>query len=265
MSRSIKQNVSLPILIILTLFAIMLLGFNGFDREKSDLTSYSIKRYASEVKYLFSSDIINYYLKIQNGSKVIARLTLENQKLKQQIALLNEQNLTLQIIKKEINELNNLLNIKSMPNITNIITVSLVNTNILSLNNLLNIKAGKNQNIQPNSLVVSSKGVVGYIKDVYRNEATILTLYDKNFKISAISQNANLNMILLGNGTRYPSLQVYAEHINLQENEPIFTSGLEGNFPKYLPIGTAFKDKNGNWKLKPIDDITQLQYVHIVK
>ena len=113
-------------------------------------------------------------------------------------------------------------------------------------------------------LVTSNLGVIGYIESISYSNANIITTVNNKFKISAISDNTKINLIVYGNGTLNPDIVIYDKNSNLIDGEEIYTSGLEGYFPSGIKIGKV-KKINDSYIVVLYDDLNQLQYVHLIK
>ena len=51
----------------------------------------------------------------------------------------------------------------------------------------------------------------------------------------------------------------------LSEGGQVVTSGHGGVFPKGLPVGVLFKNKEGDFQVKPYTDINRISYVRVIQ
>ncbi len=264
-----SNSVSNPKLILAIICSILLITFSVISPEKYLVLSTKINYYSGFFERSVVQTIPSFIRNSQTNSELITNLKKENEQLTIQIKNLNSKYIYFMNIEKENKELRNLLNIKTNPNIRSITTVLIKNENIIStktLSNTIILPLGAQDNIKTKSLIINSSGVVGYITNVYNTRAVVRTFLDHQFKISAFTEKSKYNVIISGNGTKTPDIQVYSETYNLQKNELITTSGLEGLFPRNIPIGTVFQEpKSKTWKVKLFADFSTINYVFVVK
>src|SRR5699024_5728131 len=90
-----------------------------------------------------------------------------------------------------------------------------------------------------------------------------LLLTNNKSRIPVYSKQSNINAIIVGNNSDTPSVIYYDKSHNFIEGEVILTSGLGGIFPRNIPVGTIYKDKN-TWLLKTFNNFNNVYYVHII-
>jgi rod shape-determining protein MreC len=71
------------------------------------------------------------------------------------------------------------------------VSAKVINNTINKRNNYLTLNKGSNSGIHPNMAVISPTGIVGIVKDVSENYASVLSLLNKNFKIIAKTKKGN--------------------------------------------------------------------------
>ncbi|MFP4048505.1 MAG: rod shape-determining protein MreC [Desulfovermiculus sp.] len=101
----------------------------------------------------------------------------------------------------------------------------------------LTINKGRRQGITKNTPILTPDGVVGRTNQVSPHFATVLLITDPNSNIPVRGQRSRTNGILRGQGLRRP-LQVkhVPQNSPMYEDEILVTSGLDGLFPKGLPV-----------------------------
>ncbi|MCL2567140.1 MAG: rod shape-determining protein MreC [Alphaproteobacteria bacterium] len=252
------------------LLSLVLLSLNGISKESSNAIADSIKSKAVGVRIFFSQGISAYFMDSLNKSQIIDNLRAENAELRNQLAHTDRIEIENKYLQNKLNALNSAINFVDNKNLNNIITTGIVVNSLGNIGNNLTIGIGSNQGVSDNQLVVSNRGVVGYTIDVKKNSANILSVLDSNFRISATTAKTNVNIVIAGNKTTNPDVTLYSQDIQIQEGEVVYTSGLEGNFPKFVAIGVVIKapSTNGskdNWKVKLFEDLSNLNYVYVVR
>ncbi len=216
------------------------------------------------IKYAFTDGLVIGYKQFLSQHKLLKSLTEENKKLAYDIELLKAYNLQIDQLKLINKSLYNNINLKKNDDIKYIATFPLAYQSNHSLDNNFIIKFDKATDVEQNTLIISSGYAIGYISKLYNDYANIITIADRNFKMSATTSNTNINVIIQGNGTQTPDIILYANNSIINEEEILLTSGLEGNFPPFVPIGVLIKINN-QWKVKLPFNIFELQYVQVVK
>lgn len=108
-------------------------------------------------------------------------------------------------------------------------------------NNYLIINKGKRHGIAPDMGVISPKGVVGIIKEVSANYATVMPLIHSKTKIST-QLKANRYFGILewkGYNPKEAQLADIPSHVNLTQGDTVITRGASGIFPKGILVGTV--------------------------
>ena len=121
--------------------------------------------------------------------------------------------------------------------------------------------------------VLTANGIVGKVKAVSANFATVSSLLHKGVYVSATINRNNTFCSLNwdGNDIRSSKLLYVPRHIPVQVGDTILTSGYNAVFPENLMIGIVEKfELEESSPFYDIDvmlsnDFTQLSYVYIVK
>ncbi len=263
--------INAPLWLVLLSVSFIILIFNFFNHDFNLSISGKVKTNMLAVRYFVKDGLYSYINDFGFKSKLIEELREENKKLKMEIAYLSKKSIEVEYLKNKIFSLNSLLNIYDSKSMVDIITTSVVSNSIGSISNNLSINIGSEQGIKENILVISSTGVVGYTYDVKAKSARIMTIFNKNFRLSVITERSKVNAIITSDGTKEPAVIPYSQDIKMIDGEVAYTSGLEGTFPKHIAVGTIRqnkKDINSNeytWKIQFFENFLNLDYVHIVK
>jgi rod shape-determining protein MreC len=197
--------------------------------------------------------------------------------LKTENQLLNEENAQLK------NQLNNML-ITNNDSIFNVVdslhtiqkyqytTAKVINNNYAKRNNYLTINKGAQNGLSPELGVVNSKGVIGVVKNVSENFATVLSILNSNSKINVRLKNSNHFGSLIWNGKDYSYVQIidFPRQAKLKKGDTIITGGKSAIFPEGIPVGTisTIEIKNHQYHLidiKLFNDMSAIGQVHIIK
>jgi len=129
---------------------------------------------------------------------------------------------------------------------TEVITARVVGADALGLSRSLAIDRGTRDGIRKGAAVLAPEGVVGQVLLAGRHAARVLLITDHNSGIDGIVQRTRARGIVegaLGGGC---GLKFVKRTERLEVGDLVVTSGMDGIFPKGLPIGhIAAIDKRG--------------------
>jgi rod shape-determining protein MreC len=106
--------------------------------------------------------------------------------------------------------------------------------------NYLYINRGKNQGVTPQMGVINPSGVVGQVVNVTDDYAAVMSLLNKNFKVSAKLKHTNYFGTLSweGKNTTLAKLREIPKHVKLNVGDTVVTSGYSELFPENVMVGT---------------------------
>ena len=118
--------------------------------------------------------------------------------------------------------------------------------------------------------VVNASGVVGLVVDATNHYAKVMLITDPNSAVDAVVRESRARGIIKGGTSGYCVFNyVLRKHI-LQAGDKVVTSGMDGVFPKGLPIGQVseiYKQSAGIFQevtLEPFVDFERLEEVVII-
>lgn len=141
------------------------------------------------------------------------------------------------------------------------------------LSNYLTIDKGEMHGISTGMGVVSASGVVGIIVGTSPRFSAVMSLLNKDFKLSTrIAKNGYFGSLVWNGGDyRRATLLDIPNHINLQRGDLVETTGYSSIFPAGLPVarvqsvrriaGSGFLEVGVEYT----EDYRKLDYVHVVK
>ena len=121
--------------------------------------------------------------------------------------------------------------------------------------------------------VISSRGIVGIVKDVSDNFSSVISVLHKDSKISAkIKKYGDVGSVLWnGYNYRRASLIDIPTHVPITRGDTIITSGFSSVFPEGIVIGKIIDHRieSGNTfytiTIEFSEDFNKLSYVYIIK
>src|SRR6056297_802455 len=146
-----------------------------------------------------------------------------------------------------------------------------VNNSVNKMHNFITLNKGKEQGIKPDMAVVSNGSVVGVVKGVSENFATVISLLNLDFKISAKVKKNGYFGSLSWDGKDYHTaiLNEIPLRADVQVGDSIITSGFAAIYPEGILIGyiDKFEEKGGSFYtiyVRLSTDFKQLNYVNII-
>jgi rod shape-determining protein MreC len=140
-------------------------------------------------------------------------------------------------------------------------------------NNYLTLDKGSNQGIQVDMGVITSAGIVGIVKAVSPNFSSVMSVLNKETKISAkVKKNGHLGTVIWKGGNyRFGELIDIPTHVKPVLGDTIITSGFSNSFPEGIMIGTIVDfriEKGDNFytiTIKFSTDFNSISYAYIIK
>ena len=119
------------------------------------------------------------------------------------------------------------------------IPAKVINNSTRKINNYLTIDKGRKDGLASGMGAISSFGVVGVVKTVSNNYATLYSLLHGEMQISSLLSRLGVFCTTKWDGIDplYAKLLYIPRHVELQEGDTITTSGYNAIFPEGIPIG----------------------------
>jgi rod shape-determining protein MreC len=263
LKKGVKQKFSLFFLILFSILIIFLDKYSvppiNFVRPLINDLVYRVTTFAATpgkaIIYLGSKTKTHFY--VYN----------ENQKLKNQLTLLKKENFDAYFLKTENENLKIALGLEEVKkNEEDSVTIAnvMVDQSSPFLRSLL-INKGTKHEIIKGMTVFSRNYLIGTIVETNYLSSRVLLITDLNSKIPAIIQDADVNVILSGNGDKNNfNLEYLPEEFVLEPNKVIFTSGKDGFLKKGMPIAETYFKKN-KIQIRSLADPQQASIVHITR
>lgn len=244
--NSIVKNRNLIIYIILSFISFSFLynnsslHFNEFGKISTYLSATSSK---------FSSSINSYFnLKSENEKLINENLQLKKMESKYRFT---------QIIEDTLQSIN---------------SAKVIMNSINKSKNIIIIDKGKLDNINLEMGVISSEGVVGIVKSVTNNYASIISLLNTDLKLNAILKNSSTIGSVTWDGLNASILKLNDIPLSssLKVGDTVVTGGMSFYFPKGVPIGRIINYDNNSLEgyyeidIEAFNDFSSLSNLYIL-
>lgn len=178
--------------------------------------------------------IWSHYLNLVQIAQQNEILLKQNQALKQEI-------LTYQESKAENERLTKLLGVPEIAKVEHVVAKTIgQDTSFENLSFFINV--GSEDGIHVRMPVISVEGIVGTITRVYKNSSVFVTILDPSHDVDGIVTRTRARMIVEGKGKPLVARTKYLDRSDdVRVGDLVVTSGMDGIFPKGLPIGSIIK------------------------
>ncbi|MFN3802060.1 rod shape-determining protein MreC [Belliella pelovolcani] len=148
-----------------------------------------------------------------------------------------------------------------------------INNSIRLSQNHLTINKGANQGIKPGMGVFNGQGVVGRVKGVSNNFATVISLLHTGLLVSSKIESSEVfgSIKWDGNNPKFAKMLYVPRHVKVQKGDKVVTSGYNAIFPEGIAIGTISEVKQGadtnylDITVELSTDFTRISYVYLVE
>ncbi|RYE12930.1 MAG: rod shape-determining protein MreC, partial [Sphingobacteriales bacterium] len=147
-----------------------------------------------------------------------------------------------------------------------------INNSVRRVNNFLTLNVGRDDGIKPGMGVITKQGVVGRVKAVSDNYATVTSLLHSQWVVSAKLKKDNTLGSIKWDGKNYRQvlLDFIPLHVKVQKGDTVITSGFTGVFPEGVVVGRVAEvltenDKNFfTIRVELAVDLSRLSYVYVL-
>ena len=168
----------------------------------------------------------------------------ENERLKTQIAEMNQTIVRLKLTASQIEEfrsLSNILNYNIVKEDYDYVTCDVINSDGTNWFHTFTINAGTEHGIQKDSIVMNGDGLIGRVKDVGKNWAKVLTIIDETDSVSfRVFRNLQYIGVISGSGSGGLNGYLLDSDANIVSGDVLITSGL-GIYPEGIMIGKVIE------------------------
>ncbi len=147
----------------------------------------------------------------------------------------------------------------------------IINNTVGKQYNYITLNKGLKDGVIQDMAVISPSGIVGIVEGVSENYSTVLSVLNRNFKVSAKIKKNSYFGTLSWNGLNSEICQLsdIPYHVKISKGDTIITSGFSSVFPEGVKVGIIheFDLKDGNFysiKVKLSSDFRSLNYVTLV-
>lgn len=174
-------------------------------------------------------------------------LKRENERLRQELEALQSQIAVVEDIERRSRELEAALGIRDERPEDEFVVADVIAQDPSGVKRVLAINRGSKDGLDEGMVVLSPGGsLVGAVFQVYEDFSWLRLLTDPNSAVNVAvlssgdeDENANARGVAAGDLRGRLNLEMVPGEVSIEEGDPVMTSGLGGNFPRALVLGTV--------------------------
>ncbi len=193
----------------------------------------------------------------------------ENEKLKQRLSRIVEKTSQYNEVELSNQRLRDLLNFKETTT-TQVLAAEVISADPSSWFKSVIIDKGSIDSVERGLPVVIPQGIAGQVVDVSSRYAKVMLIIDRNSSVDALVQRTRARGIIKGEATGECLFKYVLRKDDVRVGDKIVASGLDGVFPKGLPIGDVKKVVRRNSgvfqevRIVPYIDFEKLEEVLVI-
>ena len=126
------------------------------------------------------------------------------------------------------------------------------------------ITAGAHDGVKKGQAAIAEDGLIGRVVDVGEWSSRVLLITDLNERIPVMMESSRYRAVLSGDNSAQPRLLYLPRDAAAVVGERVVTSGTGGMIPPGLPIGTVSVADEHGVIVKPLVDLSRIEYVRLV-
>ncbi|HUJ13230.1 MAG TPA: rod shape-determining protein MreC [Thermoanaerobaculia bacterium] len=107
------------------------------------------------------------------------------------------------------------------------------------------IDRGSNAGIQVNDAVVNANGLIGRVVLTTKDLAKVQLITDSNSSVGVLIERTRRQGVLRGDGSNGAQLYDVPSLADVQQGDNVLTAGIDGIYPKGIPVGVVLKADKG--------------------
>lgn len=254
-----KNKFKIMLIAATTLLVLMIVAGSASKRKKAGIAEEAVVGAVSPVQSGVSSasgsveGFFNYLRNMKGYEK-------ENQKLKERVAVLEDELRKTETLKSENIRLRELLELKQTEVEYKTVAADVIAFSADNFSRNYTINKGLKDGITENCAVITANGLVGYVFEVGRTWAKICAITDTNVSVSASIMRVGNTAIVQGDMSLMEKgmckMTYVSKETGLEIGDFVETSGAGGIIPPGIYIGKVFDIK---------DDVTGVSQEAIIK
>ncbi len=231
------------------------------------LMSLSTKtRYIGETRTLFERTVMTVFSPIPravnwigqtasdmyHGYMDMRRSVKENYELHEKVAQLTTENLKLRQSEGDLNRLRSLLGYSEQFTMPTTMAHAIMLDTSGRFKSIV-IDRGSGTQIEVNDAVVNASGLIGRVILTTHDMAKVQLIIDNNCSVGALVERTRRQGVVRGDGNGGAQMYDIPSLADVVQGDTVLTAGIDGIFPRGIPVGTITRADRGPDLFKRID------------
>ena len=268
-----ESKYSKYVLIVLTVLCVLLIGITSLRDGMMDPLRTGVGYFLIPIQTGVNKVGTGIYNELTDFTKLKGALA-ENEKLKDEIARLTEDNSRLQAERSELERLRSLYQLDQDYMQYDKIGARVIARDSEKWFQVFRINKGSADGVRVDMNVMADGGLVGIVTDVGANYATVRSIIDDSSRVSAMPVDSEYSCIVAGDLTQYEQGRLritdFSKDEVVQDGDQIVTSNISTKFLPGILIGYAVdvtvdsEHLTQSGYLIPVVDFDNLQEVFVI-
>lgn len=264
MKEFIQKNWRVSV-ILLVVAGLMFLALSGY---LAPFVRVALDPLVSAQRWLATRYLAVYQLVRSPGDVTVIRT--ENERLKNENALLRSQLIELQEQQKDNEVLYSLLKVARGQPDSNYVAAMVIGRDTNAFMRYVIIDQGSDSGLRHGMPVLTAQGLVGRIDAVTANAARVQLITDADSAVNVRLPDGETDGMLVGSITGDITLEMVSQEAEMQPGDLILTSGLGGTYPSNILVGQVVSVRRLETALfqsasvQPVVDFSSLRAVLVV-
>ena len=239
-------------------------------------------RYIGETRTLFERTVMTIFSPVPkavnwvggsaedmyHGYLDMRRAVGENLDLRRKVAALTTENVKLRQTESDLRRLRNLLHYSEQFNME----TSLAQTIMIDTSGRFKaviIDRGSGDGVEVNDAIVNANGLIGRVVLTTPDMAKVQLVTDNNSAIGALIERTRRQGVIRGDGTGTVELHDVPALADVNRGDRVLTAGIDGIYPKGIPVGVVVRAEQGpnlfkNIDVRPLVDFGKIEEVIVI-
>ncbi len=256
------------VLLLVTYFVLQLFALRFRGRSDLRFPERMVVAITAPVQYSFDATVgwvgglFRHYIFLTRTSELNDALKKERDRLHAQLAAMEE-------VRQENHRLRTLLELEPAFELKLLVAERFA-TGQSPFERTIRIDRGTEDGLKEGMAVLHPRGVVGQVMNVFGSTSDVLLLIDRISAVDVINQRSRARGILQGHAFDKLRFEYLPRESDVEVGDQIVTSGLDGVYPKGIPVGTVIEVGEETQSLfksaavRPYVDYLRLEEVAVV-
>ena len=239
-------------------------------------------RYVGETRTMFERTVMTIFSPVPKSVNWLGRSTSdmyhgyldmrravnENMELRRKVADLTTKNLKLQQSEGDVRRLRTLLGYSEQIDMPTTLATAIMLDTSGRFKSII-IDRGSDAGIEVNDAVVNANGLIGRVVLTTKDMAKVQAVTDGNCSVGALVDRTRRQGVVRGDGGNAAQMYDIPSLADVGTGDSVMTAGIDGIYPKGIPVGTVVKAEKGadlfkSIVVKPAVDFGSVEEVIVI-